>query len=53
MAVGRIGEHVEGEGASQERGARAFGAAFLEVFRRSMSEPELPRERPVLPAELG
>jgi AcrR family transcriptional regulator len=35
-----IGRHVAGPGPVEERGARAFGAGFLEVFRRAMESPE-------------
>ena len=51
-AVGRIGQHVGGEGVPDERGARVFGAAFLEVFRRSMQGADA-AEAPTLPVDLG
>jgi AcrR family transcriptional regulator len=51
-AVGHIGRHVEGDGAPEERGARVFGAAFVEVFRRSMQAPDVAGGAPPVPLRL-
>jgi len=37
-----VGRHVTGDGTPEERGARAFGGAVIEVFNRTLRVPDAP-----------
>jgi AcrR family transcriptional regulator len=43
--ISHIGRHVSGPGTPEERGARAFGSAFLEIFGGAMQAPGVVRAR--------